>query len=212
MKPGVKLGDDFTVESLLEDGFDTVFLAVGAWDSRRLGVEGEAELQGVLSGTEFLIKRGLEEEITIGDKIAVVGGGNTAIDAARTCWRLGAKEVTVLYRRSRKEMPANDIEIEEAEKEGVQFHFLAAPTKLIGENGNLSSLEYIQMELGEPDESGRRRPVPVEGSETVLEVDNIISAIGQFPDLTFFKADSYNGPVQVTRWNTIVAGEDTWPD
>ena len=210
VETGVKLGDDFTVESLLEDGFDAAFLAVGAWDSRRLGVEGEAELQGVLSGTEFLIKRGLEEEIPIGDKIAVVGGGNTAIDAARTCWRLGAKEVTVLYRRSRKEMPANDIEVEEAEKEGIQFHFLAAPTKLMGENGKLSSLEYIQMELGEPDESGRRRPVPVKGSETVLEVDNIISAIGQFPDLTFLKSDSYNGPVQVTRWNTIVAGEDTW--
>ena len=206
----VRLGEHFTVDSLLnEDGYDAVFMGVGAWDSRRLGVEGE-ELQGVLSGTEFLIKRGLEEEIKIGDKIAVIGGGNTAIDAARTSWRLGAKEVTVLYRRSRAEMPANDIEIEEAEKEGIQFHFLAAPTKLIGEGGKLKELEYIQMELGEPDASGRRRPVPVEGSETTIEVDNVISAIGQFPELTFLKADSYKGQIQVTRWNTIKADEDTW--
>ena len=186
-----------------------MFMGVGAWDSRRLGVEGE-ELQGVLSGTEFLIKRGLEEEIKIGDKIAVIGGGNTAIDAARTCWRLGAKEVTVLYRRSRAEMPANDIEIEEAEKEGIHFHFLAAPTKLIGEDGKLTELEYIKMELGEPDASGRRRPVPVEGSETTIEVDNVISAIGQFPELTFLKSDSYKGKIQVTRWNTIKANEETW--
>jgi len=204
------LGKDFTVKSLLnDDGFDAVFLAIGAWDSRRLGVEGE-DLSGVLSGTEFLIERGLEKEVKVGDKIAVIGGGNTAIDAARTCWRLGAAEVTVLYRRSRAEMPANDIEVEEAEKEGIIFHFLAAPTKLMGENGKLNSLEYITMELGEPDASGRRRPVPIEGSETVIEVDNVISAIGQFPDVAFFKSDAYDGGVKTTRWSTLEANEDTW--
>ncbi len=205
----VKLGEDYTVQSLLDEGYDTVFLAVGAWDSRRLGVDGE-DLDGVLSGTEFLIQRGLDKDIAIGERVAVIGGGNTAIDAARTSWRLGAKEVTVLYRRSRSEMPANDIEVEEAQKEGVKFQFLAAPTRLIGENGKLTGIEYITMELGEPDASGRRRPVPIPGSETIIEVDNIISAIGQFPELSFFKSDQYKGQVAVTKWGTIVANQDTW--
>jgi formate dehydrogenase beta subunit len=195
---GVSLGEEITLESLKQEGFEAVFLGTGAWDSRGLGVEGE-ELEGVLPGTRFLIDRGLEKETPVGDKVAIIGGGNTALDAARTCWRLGAKEVTVLYRRSRKEMPANDIEIEEAEKEGVIFHYLAAPTKLMGDNGRLTRLEYIVMELGEPDESGRRRPVPQPGTETVIPVDNVIAAIGQFPVTGFLK----DGGVATTRWNTI---------
>jgi len=174
------------------------FLGTGAWDTRSLGVEGE-ELEGVLPGTHFLIDRGLEKETPIGDKVAIIGGGNTALDAARTSWRLGAKEVTVIYRRSRKEMPANDIEIEEAGKEGVIFHYLAAPTKLMGNNGKLTHLEYLEMELGEPDESGRRRPVPKKGTETVIEVDNVINAIGQFPVTDFVTNDG----VGLSKWNTI---------
>ncbi len=198
VKTGVSLGADLTIGSLQEEGFDAVFLGTGAWDSRGLGVAGE-ELEGVLPGTRFLIDRGLGKETPVGEKVAIIGGGNTALDAARTCWRLGAKEVTVIYRRSRKEMPANDIEIEEAEKEGVIFHYLAAPTKLMGENGRLTQLEYIVMELGEPDESGRRRPVPKPGTETVIPVDNVIAAIGQFPVTGFLKD---NG-VALSRWNTI---------
>jgi formate dehydrogenase beta subunit len=135
----------------------------------------------------------------VGDKVAIIGGGNTAIDAARTSWRLGAREVTVIYRRSRKEMPANDIEIEEAEREGVLFHYLAAPTKLMGENGRLTHLEYIEMELREPDESGRRRPVPKKGTEKVIPVDNVIAAIGQFPATAPLKEEG----LPTTRWNTI---------
>ena len=200
VKANTAMGKDFTLQSLKDDGFDAIFLGTGAWDSRGLGVEGE-DLKGVLPGTHFLIDRGLDKETPVGDRVAVVGGGNTAIDAARTCWRLGAKEVTVLYRRSRKEMPANDIEIEEAGKEGVLFHYLAAPTKLMGENGKLTQLEYIEMELGEPDESGRRRPIPKKGSEKVIKVDNIIAAIGQFPVTDFLKD---------TKWNTIeVVNEQT---
>ena len=155
----------------------------------------------------MLIDRGLEKETPVGEKVIIIGGGNTAIDCARTCWRLGSKEVTVLYRRSRAEMPANDIEVEEAEHEGIQFHFLAAPTKLIGEDGKLKALEYIQMELGEPDASGRRRPVPVEGSETVLECDNVIAAIGQFPDLDFLEKDDTAKDIALTKWNTLDGNE-----
>jgi formate dehydrogenase beta subunit len=195
---GVTMGKDFTLASLKQEGFDAVFLGTGAWDTRSLGVEGE-DLDGVLPGTHFLIDRGLEKETPIGDKVAIIGGGNTALDAARTSWRLGAKEVTVIYRRSRKEMPANDIEVEEAEKEGVIFHYLAAPTKLMGTEGKLTHLEYQEMELGEPDESGRRRPVPKEGTETVIEVDNVINAIGQFPVTDFITADA----IGLSKWKTI---------
>jgi len=198
VKTNTAFGTQMSIESLKADGFDAIFLGTGAWDSRGLGVEGE-DLAGVLPGTRFLIDRGLEKETPVGDKVAIIGGGNTAIDAARTCWRLGSKEVTVIYRRSRKEMPANDIEIEEAEKEGVRFHYLAAPTKLMGNNGVLTHLEYIEMELGEPDESGRRRPVPKKGTETTIPVDNVIAAIGQFP-VTSFLTDNN---IPTTRWNTI---------
>ena len=198
VKTGVNMGADFTLKSLKDEGFDAVFLGTGAWDSRGLGAEGE-ELKGVLPGTRFLIDRGLGKETPVGDKVAIIGGGNTAIDAARTCWRLGAKEVTIIYRRSRVEMPANDIEIEEAAKEGVIFHYLAAPTKLMGDKGKLTHLEYLEMELGEPDESGRRRPVPKKGTKKVIAVDNVINAIGQFPATSFLKDDG----VTITRWNTI---------
>jgi len=198
VKTNITMGEDFTLTSLKDEGFAAIFLGTGAWDSRGLGVDGE-DLEGVLPGTHFLIDRGLGKETPVGDKVAIIGGGNTALDAARTSWRLGAKEVTILYRRSRVEMPANDIEIEEAEHEGVLFHYLAAPTKLMGNNGKLTELEYIEMELGEPDESGRRRPVPKEGSEKVIKVDNVIAAIGQFPVTSFLKDEG----VALTRWDTI---------
>jgi len=198
-----RLGRDFTLPELRQQGYDAIFLATGAWNSRQMGVEGEEQLEGVLSGTIFLAKRGLGEDTPIGEKVVVIGGGNTAMDAARTSWRLGAKEVTLLYRRSRKEMPANEIEIEEAEREGIKFHFLAAPTRLIGdENGRVRKLEYIRMELGEPDASGRRRPVPVEGSETVLEVDNVFAAIGQYADVSFVPPEGPDA-LAINRWKAI---------
>jgi formate dehydrogenase beta subunit len=198
VKTDVSMGKDFTLQSLKDEGYEAIFLGTGAWDSRGLGVEGE-DLEGVLSGTTFLIDRALGKDTPIGEKVAIIGGGNTALDAARTSWRLGAKEVTVLYRRSRKEMPANDIEIVEAEHEGVEFHYLAAPTKLMGKNGKLTSIEYLEMELGEPDESGRRRPVPKPGTETTIPVDNVIAAIGQFPVTDFLKDNN----IPLSRWNTI---------
>jgi len=203
-----KLGVDFTLEDLHEQGFDAIYIAVGAWDSRRLGVDGENDYPEVASGTDFLIKRGLGEETPVGKDVIIVGGGNTAMDCARTSWRLGADNVYLLYRRSRKEMPANDIEVVEGEHEEVQYRFLAAPTKLIGAGGKLSALEHLKMELGEPDASGRRRPVPIEGSETTIPASNVFSAIGQSPDLTCIDEGEGKG-IKRTRWNSVLVNECT---
>jgi formate dehydrogenase major subunit len=210
---GEALGRDFKLGDLFDEGYDAVFLGLGAMGSRRMKVPGE-ELDGVWAGTEFLKKMGLGERVTMGRHVAVIGGGNTAIDAARTSLRLGAEKVTVVYRRSRAEMPAWDVEVEAALHEGVEMHFLAAPTKIEGD-GRCERLEYIKMELGEPDESGRRRPVPIEGSEEVLEVDNVIAAIGQVPDLSAIDEttaacpDALECKLELTRWGTIVADERT---
>ena len=198
-----RLGEDVTFQSLREQGFDAIFIATGAWLSRKMGVDGEDDLEGVSSGADFLTDRGLNKETPVGKKVVIIGGGNTAMDAARTSWRLGAEEVTLLYRRSRQEMPANDIEVVEAEREGIRFHFLAAPTKLVGdEDRRVKQLEYIKMELGEPDASGRRRPVPMEGSETLLDADNVFSAIGQFADVSFVPTEG-DDALKLSRWKTI---------
>lgn len=205
-----RFGKDYDIESLKQDGFEAVFLGIGAWQASGMYAEGE-DLEGVWGGIEFLTAHALGQSIDIGKKVIVVGGGNTAIDCARTCVRLGA-EVIMLYRRTRAEMPANPEEIVGAEEEGVQFKFLAAPTRVVGdENGRATHLEYKMMELGEPDASGRRRPEPVEGSETLMQADLIIPAIGQKPDLTcLYDDDAESCPVETTRWQTIVADPDTF--
>ncbi|WP_243311965.1 FAD-dependent oxidoreductase [Fundidesulfovibrio agrisoli] len=201
---GKALGRDFTLDDLAAQGFDAAFLGLGAWSSRALGLEGEALLTGVVSGTQFLVELGLGRKPSVGERVIVVGGGNTAMDCARTAVRLGAKEVRVVYRRSRTEMPAAAEEVEEAEHEGVHFTFLAAPTRLVGEGGKLTGMEVVTMALGEPDASGRRRPEPKPGSERVIACDMIISAIGQFCDESFTKgADGTLGEVCLTKWRTI---------
>jgi len=208
-KTNMKLGRDFTMKSLLEDGYDAIFLGIGAWQDYALKVEGE-DLNGCYTGIDFLARIGLGEKVPIGRKCAVIGGGNTAIDCVRTLVRLGAEEVTIVYRRTRKEMPANEVEIVAAEHEGVKFHFLAAPVRVIGDDQKKAThLEYLKMELGEPDASGRRRPVPVAGSETRLEVDMLITAIGQGPDVGFAKTDKDLEELKITRWNTIEADPET---
>ena len=208
VRRNVRFGKDFDTEFLLASGFDAIFVAAGAWISSKMRCEGE-DLPGVWGGIDFLRQRDLGVHVDVGKKVVVVGGGNTAIDAARTSRRLGA-EVTLLYRRSRKEMPANEMEIVAAEHEGIQFHFLAAPTRVIpDENGRAARLEFLRMELGEPDASGRRRPVPVEGSETTLEVDTVIAAIGQQADSSFLKDREKLEKLEYTRWGTVDANEIT---
>ncbi len=202
-----RLGEDITLEQLADEGWDAIYIAVGAWGSRRLGCPGEDEYPEAASGTEFLIKRGLREETPVGKNVIIVGGGNTAMDCARTSWRLGAENVYLLYRRSRKEMPANDIEVEEGEHEEVQYHFLAAPTKLLGEDGKLTAMEFLKMELGAPDASGRRRPVPIKDSEEEIPADNVFAAIGQSPILTCLDDDKVGEKVNRTRWNSVLVDE-----
>jgi homotetrameric NADPH-dependent glutamate synthase len=191
--------DGLTIDGLWKQGYKAIFVGVGAQASMKLDVPGE-ELQGVYHGISFLRDVNLGKEVKVGKQVAIVGGGNVAIDAARTALRLGAKEVFIVYRRSREEMPASEEEIEEAEHEGIKIHYLAAPVKILDKNGKVAGMECIRMELGEPDASGRRRPVPVKGSEFVIDADMIIPAIGQTSDLAFLPKKS---KFQVSRRGTF---------
>jgi NADPH-dependent glutamate synthase beta subunit-like oxidoreductase/Pyruvate/2-oxoacid:ferredoxin oxidoreductase delta subunit len=181
IKTGVEFGRDITLESLHEEGYKAVFLAIGTQKGMMLNVPGE-ELKGVVNAVDFLRDMALGKHVEVGQKVAVVGGGNSAIDAARTAKRLGAKEVTILYRRSREEMPALPSEVAEAEKDGAKVEILVAPKQIIGQDGKVVAIECLRMKLGEPDESGRRRPVPIPGSEHKYELDMVIPALGQLAE------------------------------
>ena len=195
----VKVGKDVTLDALRES-YDAVLVAVGAWKSTSIGCEGD-KLEGVLGGIDMLQEVNLGGRPDLGKNVAVVGGGNVAMDACRTAVRLGAENVYVIYRRTRAEAPAEDLEIEEALEEGVEFKWLTNPAEIIGENGKVVKIKLQVMELGEPDASGRRSPVPVEGKFEVLDVDTVISAIGQRCALEGFEA------LELTRKGTIVADE-----
>ncbi|HWR55876.1 MAG TPA: FAD-dependent oxidoreductase [Negativicutes bacterium] len=171
-----RIGDDVTLEHL-RDSYDAVFLGIGSWQSQGLRCKGE-DMEGVLGGIDFLREVTLNKRVALGGKVLVVGGGNTAMDVARTSVRLGAEEVTVIYRRTLEEMPAEKLEIDEAMEEGVRFQFLVAPVEVLGENGKVKELKCELMELGEPDASGRRKPVPT-GKFVTYQADKIIAAIGQ---------------------------------
>jgi len=177
-----RLGSDFTLDDLRKEGFSAILVGIGAHRGLKLNIPGEEECAGVLDAVKFLRDVSLGETQKPGRRVAVVGGGNVAVDAARTAVRLGCDEVSVVYRRSRGEMPAYPEEIEDALKEGVKIHYLTAPVGIHGENGKVSGFECIKTELGPADESGRRRPTPIEGSEFVLACDAVISAIGQEPE------------------------------
>ncbi|MEW6398921.1 MAG: NADH-quinone oxidoreductase subunit NuoF [Bacillota bacterium] len=189
IKTGVRVGKDVTVEDLKRQGYRAVFLAVGAHGSQPLGVKGE-DLPGVHAGVEFLreVNLGRAPDFT-GKTVVVVGGGNVAIDAARTSLRLGAKEVHVVYRRRREDMPAIPDEITEAEHEGIRFTFLAAPAWVVGKDGRVTGLACQKQALGDFDTSGRRRPAPQPGSEFILPADVVISAIGQAVESDFATGD-----------------------
>lgn len=184
IRTGVTVGKDLSFEDLWKEGYRAIFIGVGAHESQKLRVEG-VDLGGVVHALEFLWKMNSGEKLEMGENIAVIGGGNVAIDAARTALQNGAKEATIFYRRSRDEMPANPWEVKEAENEGVKIEFLVAPKRFLGKNGKVSSIEFVRIQLGEPDESGRRKPIPIEGSEFTRQANMVILAIGEMPNLTF---------------------------
>jgi 2-oxoacid:acceptor oxidoreductase delta subunit (pyruvate/2-ketoisovalerate family) len=188
IKTGVEFGKDITIQSLQNEGYKAIFIAIGTQLGMRLNVPGE-DLKGVINAVDFLRAVNLGKHVEVGEKVAVVGGGNTAIDAARTAKKLGAKEVVVLYRRSREEMPALPHEVELAEKDGIKFNFLVAPKQILGENGKVKAIECLRMRLGEPDESGRRRPIPISFSEHQYEVDTVIPALGQVAEISCLPKD-----------------------
>ncbi len=205
---GVQIGKDITLTDLRRD-FDAVFIGVGAQASAKMGLEGEDKgYRGFIPGVRYLydINNGVDP-YPEGKRVVVVGGGNVAIDCVRTSFRIGKTDVHLVYRRSRAEMPADHEEVRDAEEEGVQFHFLCNPTRILEQDGKVVGVELIKMELGEPDRSGRRKPVPVPGSEFVLETDILVPAIGQAVDLSFLKKED---GIETTKWRTIVVDPDTF--
>ena len=189
------------LQHLIDEGFDAVFLAVGAHEGMRMDIPG-AELEGTMISIAFLRDVRLGRQVKLGKKVSVIGGGDVAIDAARTALRIGAEEVTVVYRRSESEMPCRREEVHGAREEGIRFELLTNPVRILSdEHGRMTGMECIRMELGEPDESGRRRPVPIPGTEHVIPTDNVIFSIGQAAGLSFIPEDSQVG---VTSWGTIV--------
>ncbi|MFC2017610.1 NADH-quinone oxidoreductase subunit NuoF [Chloroflexota bacterium] len=198
---------NFTVEDLRRDGFEAVFVAAGAQRSQRVGIPGELEdMAGLYYGLRFLRDVKLGRQVIVGRRVAVIGGGNVALDAARTALRLGAGEVNIYYRRSRDEMPVTEVEYDQAIDEGIQVNFLVSPTRIVSENWEVDGLQCIRMRLGEPDESGRRRPIPITGSEFFVAADNVVAAVGQAPDLSFLPDDS---ALERTRWETLVVDSNT---
>ena len=193
------------INRLFDEGHEAVFLAIGAHEPQHLRIPGE-DAEGVYHGVPFLRTVNLGGEIRLGKRVVVVGGGNTAIDAARCALRLGVEEVVIAYRRSREEMPANSWEIDDAEKEGVRLRLLTQPIEVVSENGHIAGVRCIRMRLGEPDESGRRRPIPVEGSEFVIETDALIAAVAQAPEISFLKPDH---GLDISRQGTFVVNPRT---
>lgn len=207
------IGINFSLDELLRGQYDAVYLATGAGLPKFTGVPGE-NLNLIYSANEFLTRVNLMKAyrypefatpIKMGKRVAVIGGGNVAMDAARCALRLGAQEVNVVYRRTRKEMPARSEEVENAEEEGVKFHFLCTPTAFIGDGrGNVAAMELTRMKLTEPDESGRRRPVPIPGSEFTMDVDTVIVALGTSPNPLIATTTP---DLKVSPWGTVIVDE-----
>ncbi|MEG1835251.1 MAG: NAD(P)-binding protein [Oscillospiraceae bacterium] len=202
LKNNIKIGKDITLNQLKEK-YDAVVVAAGAWNSSKMRVDGE-NLDGVFGGIDFLREVSLGNAPKIGKRVAVVGGGNTAMDACRTAKRLGADEVYIIYRRTLDEMPAEKLEIDEAKEEGIIYKFLTNPIKFTGNNGRINAAVLQKMELGKPDESGRRSPVPIDGEIETIELDSVIMAIGQHPNLDGFEQ------LEATKRHTISADENSF--
>jgi heterodisulfide reductase subunit A len=207
IRTGVDVGKDITLNQLREEGYRAFFLGIGAHKGYTLGIDGEKDFPSVLDGVTFLREVGLGSRKAPAERVVVVGGGNAAIDAARTALRLGCSKVFIAYRRTRGEMPAHDEEILHAEQEGIVIHYLTIPKRVIGRDGQVTGLECIRAELGEPDQSGRRRPIPVEGSEFVIEAGAVIAAIGQEPELGELLSEA---PIEISRRGTLVVNRETF--
>jgi formate dehydrogenase beta subunit len=204
-----QVGRDITLSQMFEQGFKAVFIGVGAQTNTPMGVEGEdAGYKGFIPGVYYLLDINLgRDPYPQGKKVVVVGGGNVAIDCVRSSFRIGKTDVNLVYRRTKKEMPADRVEIHDAEEEGVKFHYLCNPVRILAKDGKVVGVECIRMELGEPDESGRRRPVPVKGSEFVIETDIVIPAIGQAIDLSFLEEKD---GVKTTKRSAVGIQEGTF--
>ena len=193
------------INGLFAEGYSAVFLAIGAHEPQKLGIPGE-DAEGVFHGVPFLRAVSLGEDVRLGERVVIVGGGNTAVDTARTARRLGSREVTIAYRRGREEMPANPWEVDDAEAEGVQLHLLTQPVEVLSNNGHVSGVRCVRMRLGEPDASGRRRPIPIEGSEFVIPCDTMVAAVAQAPEISFLDPDH---GLEITRWGTFAVDSQT---
>ncbi len=191
---------DLTLDHLRKDGFKAFFLGIGAWDSIRLGIEGEHDYPQVLGALKFLKDIAFGPQIKPANSVAIVGGGNAAVDTARTCVRLGSQSVSIVYRRTRSEMPAHFEEIIQMAEEGIHVHQLTIPKRIMGSYGKIDFLECVMATLGDPDETGRRRPVPIADSEYKMPVGAVISAIGQRPDVRNYPG---LGDLELTKWETI---------
>jgi len=208
---GVEIKTNTRIDSLdrlFQEGYHAIFIATGAQQGQRMGINGE-DSPRVMQAVSFLRKVKLGDEVKVGSRVAVIGGGNSAIDAARTALRLGAEEVTIFYRRSQEEMPATAEESEEALAEGVKFRYLAAPSRILSSDEKKVEIEFVRTSLEEPDESGRRRPRPIEGSEFVLRFDSVIVAIGQRPEVSrqFNLPTAQSGAIQVD-WDTLATARE----
>ncbi|MDA8306470.1 MAG: FAD-dependent oxidoreductase, partial [Deltaproteobacteria bacterium] len=198
-KTGVEIGKDLTVAQLRDQGYKAFFMAIGAQECKALGISGE-DFEGVVPGVEYLRDINLGKKVPLGDRVAVIGGGNVAMDTVRTALRSGSRKPFIIYRRSEAEMPANEEEIHECREEGIEIMPLTNPVRVVGENGRVKAVECVKMELGEPDASGRRRPVPVKGSEFLIEVDAVVPAIGQESDWACLTEEC---ACRLTDWGTM---------
>lgn len=206
LRLNAKLGVDFTVQDLEQQGFEAILLAIGCMKGKQMGIADEDTYAGVWDAIDFLREMNIGARTKLGETVIVVGGGNTAVDAVRICRHIGYSKVIMAYRRTKLEMPASKWEVDEAVAEGVEIMELTAPVKVLGKDGKVTGLVLQRMELGEPDSSGRRRPVPVEGSDFTVATDLIIAAVSQSTELDYFR--SIPG-LQLTKWETFTVNDDT---
>ena len=206
IKYNVRVGKDITLDQIMDQGYKAIFLASGAHDSMKMRCEGEDEgYEGYMAGVVFLREIANGRIPLHGNRIVVIGGGNVALDCVRSALRIGFKDVNLVYRRTEAEMPADEVEVRDARVEGVKFHFLTQPIKILAQAGKVVGLECLRMKLGEPDQSGRARPIPVEGSNFIIEADAVVAAIGQACVFDYLKPGQ---GVKLSKWNTLIV--DRW--